>query len=452
MPECGCLLCFLTDKTGNILNPYKQGSIKFIQKSGKGKCRSKCNLPGTENSQFLRKVKILIQGYVVLYNERDVVSEPVMFSAEEQLILNMPPETNLIFSVRDFECCAFPDSNDKGIAIYKIFIKIKTIVRVVRQIELTVPTAALFASSAEKELILPSNPVSIITDQVFDRKCFKTIAIVDYERFPLKAEVYQYNALSDGVRKIYTNGDELIEYGDQGILAPDSVSFYAVFINGVLQPPVCYKVQAGLLTLETDTAPLRDAPIIITFVTFKDKAGHLIKSENYQYNTVSDGVKSVYTNADELLMYGNKGLLNPNAVSYYNVFINGELQPETNYILTEGQLMLTMSEVPMPGVPIIVEFIILRDDDGNILKGGTYEYNALGADKKIYTNSDELVMYGSRGILNPDSSSYQNLYINGVLQPKINYTVRTGLLTLNTEDTPIIDAPISLQFVFLFDQ
>ena len=33
----------------------------------------------------------------------------------------------------------------------------------------------------------------------------------------LKADVYHYNALSDGKKKIYTNDDELIKYGKRGI-------------------------------------------------------------------------------------------------------------------------------------------------------------------------------------------------------------------------------------------
>lgn len=59
-------------------------------------------------------------------------------------------------------------------------------------------------------------------------------------------------------------------------------------------------------------------------------------------------------------------------------------------------------------------------------------------------------MYGNKGILNPELSSYQNLYVNGVLQPHVNYTVQTGMLTLQTEDTPLKGAPIVLQFVSLY--
>ena len=58
----------------------------------------------------------------------------------------------------------------------------------------------------------------------------------------LHADTYQYNALSDGVKRIYTNNDELTQYGDKGILDPNDVSSFGLFINGVLQPKVNYEI------------------------------------------------------------------------------------------------------------------------------------------------------------------------------------------------------------------
>ena len=65
----------------------------------------------------------------------------------------------------------------------------------------------------------------------------------------LHADVYQYNTLSDGIKKIYTSNDELKEYGSRGILNPDTVSYYNLFINGVLQPKINYEIQKDLLLL-----------------------------------------------------------------------------------------------------------------------------------------------------------------------------------------------------------
>lgn len=87
----------------------------------------------------------------------------------------------------------------------------------------------------------------------------------------LNANVYQYNALSDGIRKIYTNHDELREYGARGILHPNEVSYFNLFINGLLQPRVNYEIQEGLLLLKTEDIPLKDSIISIVFVTFKEE-------------------------------------------------------------------------------------------------------------------------------------------------------------------------------------
>ena len=89
------------------------------------------------------------------------------------------------------------------------------------------------------------------------------------EKNILKADIYQYNTLSDGVKKVYTNDDELIKYGSRGILDPDDVSYYELFINGVLQPRVNYEVQKGILILKTEDVPIKDSPIIISFITFE---------------------------------------------------------------------------------------------------------------------------------------------------------------------------------------
>lgn len=74
----------------------------------------------------------------------------------------------------------------------------------------------------------------------------------------------------------------------------------------------------------------------------------------------------------------------------------------------------------------------------------------MGANKKLYTNSDELIMYGNKGILNPKSTSFQLLFVNGVSQPSINYSIDEGALLLRTENFPLENSPISIQFVSLF--
>jgi hypothetical protein len=90
---------------------------------------------------------------------------------------------------------------------------------------------------------------------------------VEFSKSMRKADTYQYNALSDGISKIYTNADELKEYGNRGILDPKSVSYMNLFVNGVLQPPIVYLVEEGLLQLITDDIPPKGAPIILQFIS-----------------------------------------------------------------------------------------------------------------------------------------------------------------------------------------
>ncbi|OKO94130.1 hypothetical protein BRO54_1745 [Geobacillus proteiniphilus] len=85
----------------------------------------------------------------------------------------------------------------------------------------------------------------------------------------LQAETYQYNTISDGVKTVYTDDDELREYGDRGILDPKHVSWINLFINGVLQPEKLYEVEKGKLTLKTAEPPPKGAPIILQFITIK---------------------------------------------------------------------------------------------------------------------------------------------------------------------------------------
>lgn len=184
--------------------------------------------------------------------------------------------------------------------------------------------------------------------------------------------------------------------------------------------------------------------------SFYDKENNILYAENHQYNTISNGIKKEFTNDDSLIMYGAHSIPDPKDVSFLNLFINGVLQPETNYVVKPGLLILTTINPPQKGVPIILQYLIIKDKNGQLLKAEIYHYTTLSNGEKNYTNADELAMYGSKGILDPQQTSYQNLFINGVIQPSINYTVKTDMLILMGEYPPIKYAPISIQFISLF--
>jgi hypothetical protein len=86
----------------------------------------------------------------------------------------------------------------------------------------------------------------------------------------------------------------------------------------------------------------------------------IANAETYQYYATSDGIKSVYTNEDELKQYGSRGILDPATVSFINLFINGILQPQNQYAVVPGKLTLTSGDVPEAGSPIILQFVRIK--------------------------------------------------------------------------------------------
>jgi hypothetical protein len=81
------------------------------------------------------------------------------------------------------------------------------------------------------------------------------------------------------------------------------------------------------------------------------------KVKIYEYFAISDGKTSVFTNQDQLPEYKGPGILDPNTVSYYNLFINGVLQPKQNYHVSEGKLTLKTKDVPMKNAIIALQMI-----------------------------------------------------------------------------------------------
>jgi len=208
----------------------------------------------------------------------------------------------------------------------------------------------------------------------------------------------------------------------------------------------------NIITWDIGTLNSMSTVVLLAEITgsFRKKNGKILDVSNYQYNAVSDGIKKEFTNTDELLLYGDYGIPNPNDVSFFNLYINGVLQPETNYSIETGLLTLTIEEPPKEDVPIILEYLVIRDNDNQLIKAETYQYNALSNGEKTYTDADELTVYGDRGILDPRQTSYNNLFVNGVIQPSINYTIEPGILALTVKYAPMKESPILVKFVSLY--
>ncbi len=431
------ILCRLTDQSGKLADPYKAGSITFTELCSSKKCPA-C---GTEPASVKKPASVLVSGYITVYVQGKELSPPIPFHVINHICIYEPAGSFLDFTVMEFRCYGVPVMSGTEIEQINIFVEIDTAVRSCDYQDVLVETAGSSVCLGEKVCISVMN--------VLDCCRFRTQSSAVWILM-LRAWLYQYNALSDGDKMHYTNQDELTQYGGRGILSPDSVSYYNLFVNGVLQPNVNYSVSAGNLYLLTKDTPPDNQTVILTFVTFETNHGKTVTVTSDKYAALSNGTKSIYTDIDQLPDYGGKGIPSPEDVSYFNLYVNGTLQPSVNYAVSKNRLELKTTDQPPEGATVILESLTIRNSDGVRLKAESYAYNALSRGNKIYTNSDEIAMYGSGGIIDPLLSSYQNLFVNGVVQPKINYSVQTGLLTLTTQDAPIVGAPVTLQFIRVF--
>lgn len=435
MSQCDSplIICLLTDENGKLVSTFEPNGLTFTVLCSTKKCL------GTDSFTEKNLVTVSIKGYIVVYIEGKEKSPPIPFYAVKHICIDTPKETFLDFSVKKFHCCGVPVMLENEIAQVNILVDFTTEARSCAYVDVLVGTAE--CPACEK---IPINVMKI-----YDCVCFETCVRVSYDLL-LSAVTYQYNALSDGVKTEYTDEDELTQYGDKGILSPASVSYYNLFVNGVLQPNVNYAISEGQLELLSADIPAKNEPIILTFVTYGQNHGKTVYVTDDKYVTVSDGIKTVFTNSDELIEYGDRGIPSPDSVSYFNLYVNSALQPKTNYIVSEGHLELTTTNITPAGAMIVLESVVIKDSEDLLLKAEVYAYNAYSNGNKIYTDREEIAMYGNKGISDPQLSSYQNLFVNGVIQPQINYSVQKGRLTLNTSDAPNPDVPITLQFVRIF--
>lgn len=77
-----------------------------------------------------------------------------------------------------------------------------------------------------------------------------------------------------------------------------------------------------------------------------------------------------------------------------------------------------------------------------------YEFNTTpNGCQRVFTDQDALKQYGKQSILASHKVSYMNLFVNAVLQPKENYKVEEGKITLLTDEMPRSGTPINLQMI-----
>jgi hypothetical protein len=425
MVKCApMIICRLCDKNGMILNAYKQNSIKFTELTSPEN-RFKQRIRSMSGSITYTTAEILIEGYVSVCIDGRNLSAPFPFRIVQRICINAPEHAVLRFTVNNFVCQAATIRN--GID----FIRIKVIIE------------TRVTATKEKMIETDEDPPALAEETIDTvRMLSETCMVHGTDR--IKAEAYQYTALSDGEKRVYTNADELKEYGDKGILSPGEVSYYNLYVNGVLQPKVNYIMTEGRLEFITTDIPTEGATVIIKYITLKNK--DCINITDDQYYTISDGIKREYTNNNELKKYSTNGIPGPDEVSYYNLYVNGVLQPKRNYIIKKGLLKFITTDIPQEGQPIILESIAIKDACGHLMEVEDYQYDTLADEKRVYCSGRDITPYG-RGILAPQQTSYQNLLVNAVNQPSINYKVAGNCLILKTADLPPAGSPVTLQSI-----
>jgi len=83
----------------------------------------------------------------------------------------------------------------------------------------------------------------------------------------------------------------------------------------------------------------------------------LLQTEVSYYCATANGAARIFTDHDRMLEYDSSVILNPDRVSYINLFINGMLQPPILYDVRRGVLLLKSMDVPPAGAVIMLQFV-----------------------------------------------------------------------------------------------
>jgi hypothetical protein len=187
--------CYLTDNKGNILNPYNEGAISYTELSlpenrHQGEFES-----SSGKTSVLNIVSVLIEGYIAYIVDGENMSTPVYFSITREFHMYAPKGTTLKFTVDSFKCCAIPCSLQNQYVGIRLVID--TIVNSEKKVSLLVPVV--------NDALHLVDRAGLIVDRESLIRYFQSKACLLCKSYLLKAEVYQYNTLADGKKRIYTN-------------------------------------------------------------------------------------------------------------------------------------------------------------------------------------------------------------------------------------------------------
>lgn len=424
-PNAPSIVCRLTDQYGTIISPFSPNAIQYTEKSW---------------GQQRNLIRVCMEGYIAIFEGETRFSPPIPFCIVQNVSLFAPKRATITFSLKQFRYCIIPTYFGDQNALERV-----TVILEVESLATSYQNASLLSVSLPS-CCRPVRQVWYEPKRALDSCYFLSHTELSYDAL-IRAKVCQYTALSDGVTRHYTNQDAVPEYKGCGILPPDCTSYYNLYVNGMLQPKVNYTISEGQLDFMTTDLPPKEVPIVLEFISFCSPNGQMLPVTTSNYVSVSNGRKRLYRNQDALPVYSEGGIPSPDSVSYYNLYSNGVLQPRTNYVVKEGLLELTSSDIPIEGSILILESVMVRNEIQQLLLGEVTQYHAKANPRNWYTNCDELTMYGHSGVPAPQVTSFQHLMINGAMQPQINYSVQQGCLCLHTENIPPHDSTIILQSV-----
>lgn len=426
--DCPSYRCYLSDRDGNALCPEAPGSILYRDLSFPYCYGERQALLLSGKVVPFASAAVWVGGYVTV--SKGAFIRTIPFRTVQCISLPFPPSAALHFETRGFRCRALRAGVSPSVRaeFAQVLICIES---------------SVFPSPSGRW-----DTVSRAEGGDYENTVFRSDLHILCRLSPLLTEVSQYHALGDGEKRIYTNADELREYGCGGILSPCSVSLYRLFVNGVLQPQVNYSLEEGRLEFKTEDVPAEGVPLSLSFLRIADGDDQKLEAKTDFYVTASDGIKRSYTDGDAWLEYGAKGIPDPDEVSYWNLFVNGVLQPPSAYRMEKGKLELC--EPPGDGEIVLLESVLVWAPSGRLLEAVSCQYIARSRGCRLFTNQDASRPYASSGISPPLLSSYQDIFVNGALQPTRTYRVRDGCLAFVTDDVPSPGEPVTQQAVSVF--
>ena len=412
--------CYLSDRNGTALNPYAPDSIRYKNLSGTDDYGEQPVLDQLGEIRTCATAAVLLEGYITLCVCAGRLLRTVPFRSMRTVLLPFQPSGPLAFRTVGLSCKAagvcVPDNplaDDAEITIH-----------------------------VESGVSLAGDPDGQSPSTVF-KSCICFPCCLP----PLHFRTHQYQATGDGTRRVYTNADQNLSYGCTEIPDPGSVSFYRLFVNGVLQPEAVYALKRGRLEFLTENVPPAGAPITLFYAELTCRNRRMTVESSY-YVTASDGVRSLYTDGDAWFPYGSVGIPAPREVSCWNLYVNGVLQPQATYQMEKG--LLRLCAAPQKGAPIVLELMRVQEPSGRLLSGLVLQYVAYAKGRHLFTDRDAAEIYDSSRIILPPFSSYQNVYVNSVVQPRLVYRVRDDRLVFVSTDAPAVGQPVTQQSTGIF--